>query len=154
MRCSFGGILEESKISQESKFRISSLAHFQVFSSSPLLAGRQKNIMASTSCKKSSIFAAGEVTLLRHITILSSARVTMISTKVIKSSSSAPLPDHHIRAARLESDLSSNSALECPGDDGTYEPRCIVMLGSVVHCTTVMLLVGLIGLNSILHCIL
>ena len=31
VRCSFGGILEESKISQERKFRISSLAHFQMF---------------------------------------------------------------------------------------------------------------------------
>ena len=94
VRCSFGGILEESKISQESKFRISSLAHFQVFSSSPLLAGRQKNIMASTSCKKSSIFAAGEVTLLRHITILSSARVTIISTKVIILISPITRPPH------------------------------------------------------------
>ena len=59
--------------------------------------------------------------------------------------------DHHIRAARLESYLSSNSASECPGDDGTCEPQCNVMLCVAVHCTALMLLVRPIGLNSMLH---
>ena len=34
---------------------------------------------------------------------------------------------------------------------GHVRPQCNVMLGSVVHCTTLIVLVGLIGVNSMFH---